>query len=92
MWTNQRIYENHSHYVVQIPFGSNDNNTFPSVALDRTTKMWQKGSNVMSLTFDYGLRKFFNCLAGFLGINISTPFSFYDWDIFRTIEVPPNNE
>lgn len=38
-WTNQQVFEGHTHYVMQIVINPKDNNTFASASLDRTVKV-----------------------------------------------------
>jgi coatomer subunit beta' len=52
MWACQRVFEGHSHYVMQIVFNPKDNNTFASASLDRTVKVWQLGSNTANFTLE----------------------------------------
>lgn len=66
MWANQRVFEGHSHYVMQIVFNPKDNNTFASASLDRTVKVWQLGSNVANFTLD-GHDKGVNCVDYYHG-------------------------
>lgn len=52
MWSCQRVFEGHTHYVMQVVFNPKDNNTFASASLDHTVKVWQLGSNVANFTLD----------------------------------------
>ena len=40
-WICTQIFEGHSHYVMQVAFNPKDKNTFASVSLDRTIKVWR---------------------------------------------------
>lgn len=66
MWANQRVFEGHTHYVMQIVFNPKDNNTFASASLDRTVKVWQLGSNVANFTLE-GHEKGVNCVDYYHG-------------------------
>jgi WD40 repeat protein len=39
IWACQRVFEGHTHYVMQIVFNPKDNNTFASASLDRMVKV-----------------------------------------------------
>lgn len=66
MWSMQRVFEGHTHYVMQIVFNPKDNNTFASASLDRTVKVWQLGSNVANFTLE-GHEKGVNCVDYYHG-------------------------
>ncbi|XP_037024935.1 coatomer subunit beta' [Bradysia coprophila] len=66
MWANQRVFDGHTHYVMQIVFNPKDNNTFASASLDHTVKVWQLGSNVANFTLD-GHEKGVNCVDYYHG-------------------------
>ncbi|KAK2704579.1 hypothetical protein QYM36_016841 [Artemia franciscana] len=51
-WACQKVFDGHSHYVIQIVFNPKDNNTFASASWDKTIKIWQlASSNFTFLTF-----------------------------------------
>ncbi|KAH8329452.1 hypothetical protein KR074_010914 [Drosophila pseudoananassae] len=66
MWACQRVFEGHTHYVMQIVFNPKDNNTFASASLDRTVKVWQLGSNFANFTLE-GHEKGVNCVDYYHG-------------------------
>uniref|UniRef100_A0A336LNK6 Coatomer subunit beta' n=1 Tax=Culicoides sonorensis TaxID=179676 RepID=A0A336LNK6_CULSO len=66
MWSCQRVFEGHTHYVMQVVFNPKDNNTFASASLDRTVKVWQLGSNVANFTLE-GHEKGVNCVDYYHG-------------------------
>ncbi|XP_055621190.1 coatomer subunit beta' isoform X1 [Toxorhynchites rutilus septentrionalis] len=66
MWSMQRVFEGHKHYVMQIVFNPKDNNTFASASLDRDVKVWQLGSNVANFTLE-GHEKGVNCVDYYQG-------------------------
>ncbi|KFB46946.1 AGAP004798-PA-like protein [Anopheles sinensis] len=66
MWSVQRVFEGHTHYVMQVVFNPKDNNTFASASLDRTVKVWQLGSNVPNFTLE-GHEKGVNCVDYYHG-------------------------
>ncbi|XP_030377041.1 coatomer subunit beta' [Scaptodrosophila lebanonensis] len=66
MWACQRVFEGHTHYVMQIVFNPKDNNTFASASLDRTVKVWQLGSNLANFTLE-GHEKGVNCVDYYHG-------------------------
>ncbi|XP_001992783.2 coatomer subunit beta' [Drosophila grimshawi] len=66
MWECQRIFEGHTHYVMQIVFNPKDNNTFASASLDRTVKVWQLDSVSANLTLE-GHEKGVNCVDYYHG-------------------------
>lgn len=66
MWACQRVFEGHTHYVMQIVFNPKDNNTFASASLDRTIKVWQLGSNSANFTLE-GHEKGINCVDYYHG-------------------------
>lgn len=66
MWSCQRVFEGHTHYVMQIVFNPKDNNTFASASLDRTVKVWQLGSNFANFTLE-GHEKGVNCVDYYHG-------------------------
>ncbi|EDV98709.1 coatomer subunit beta' [Drosophila grimshawi] len=66
MWACQRIFEGHTHYVMQIVFNPKDNNTFASASLDRTVKVWQLGSVFANFTLE-GHEKGVNCVDYYHG-------------------------
>jgi len=44
-WACAQVFEGHSHYVMQAIFNPKDTNTFASVSVDRSIKVWQLGAN-----------------------------------------------
>ncbi|XP_037957982.1 coatomer subunit beta' [Teleopsis dalmanni] len=66
MWACQRVFEGHTHYVMQIVVNPKDNNTFASASLDRTVKVWQLGSNFANFTLE-GHEKGVNCVDYYHG-------------------------
>ncbi|XP_034100019.1 coatomer subunit beta' [Drosophila nasuta] len=66
LWACQRVFEGHTHYVMQIVFNPKDNNTFASASLDRTVKVWQLGSNFANFTLE-GHEKGVNCVDYYHG-------------------------
>lgn len=66
MWACQRVFEGHTHYVMQIVFNPKDNNTFASASLDRTVKVWQLGSTFANFTLE-GHEKGINCIDYYHG-------------------------
>ncbi|CAG9808919.1 unnamed protein product [Chironomus riparius] len=66
VWACQRVFEGHSHYVMQVVFNPKDNNTFASASLDRTVKVWQLGSNTANFTLE-GHEKGVNCVDYYHG-------------------------
>lgn len=66
MWANQRVFDGHTHYVMQVVFNPKDNNTFASASLDRTVKVWQLGSHVANFTLE-GHEKGVNCVDYYHG-------------------------
>ncbi|XP_076946282.1 coatomer subunit beta'-1-like, partial [Bidens hawaiensis] len=65
-WYCTQIFEGHSHYVMQVTFNPKDTNTFASVSLDRTVKIWNLGSPDPNFTLDAHL-KGVNCVEYFTG-------------------------
>ncbi|KAH1114139.1 hypothetical protein J1N35_007517, partial [Gossypium stocksii] len=61
-----RIFEEHSHYVMQVTFNPKDTNTFASASLDRTIKIWNLGSPDSNFTLD-AHQKGVNCVDYFSG-------------------------
>ncbi|KAA8492792.1 Coatomer subunit beta'-1 [Porphyridium purpureum] len=65
-WVNTMIYENHSHYVMQVVFNPKDTNTFASASLDHTVKVWNLSSPVPNFTLE-GHEKGVNCVDYYNG-------------------------
>ncbi|KAA8541828.1 hypothetical protein F0562_022980 [Nyssa sinensis] len=51
-WACTRIFEGHSHYVMQVAFNPRDTNTFASASLDCKIKMWDLGSPNPNFTLE----------------------------------------
>ncbi|KAI5120315.1 hypothetical protein M0805_000375 [Coniferiporia weirii] len=51
-WKNVRIFEGHTHYIMNLAFNPKDTNTFASSCLDRTVKMWSLGSSAPNFTLE----------------------------------------
>lgn len=66
MWANQRVFEGHTQYIMQIVFNPRNTNTFASASLDHTVKVWQLGSNVSDFTFN-GHNKGVTCVDFYHG-------------------------
>ncbi|KAK2704617.1 hypothetical protein QYM36_016869 [Artemia franciscana] len=60
-WACQKVFDGHSHYVMQIVFNPKDNNTFASASLDKTIKIWQLASSIPNFTLE-GHVNGINCL------------------------------
>ncbi|XP_065583646.1 coatomer subunit beta'-like [Artemia franciscana] len=60
-WTCQKVFDGHSHYVMQIVFNPKDNNTFASASLDKTIKIWQLASSIPNFTLK-GHVNYITCL------------------------------
>ncbi|XP_052175859.1 coatomer subunit beta'-2-like [Diospyros lotus] len=71
-WECIRIFEGHSHYVMQVTFNPVDTNTFASASLDCSVKIWDLGSPISSFTLD-GHSKGVNC-AEFLTSGSHKPY------------------
>ncbi|KAG8230345.1 hypothetical protein J437_LFUL000616 [Ladona fulva] len=65
-WSCQKVFEGHTHYVMQIVINPKDNNTFASASLDRTVKVWQLGSSTPNFTLE-GHEKGVNCVDYYHG-------------------------
>ncbi|XP_046397085.1 coatomer subunit beta' [Ischnura elegans] len=65
-WSCQKVFEGHTHYVMQIVINPKDNNTFASASLDRTVKVWQLGSATPNFTLE-GHEKGVNCVDYYHG-------------------------
>ncbi|GMN37261.1 hypothetical protein TIFTF001_006676 [Ficus carica] len=63
-WICARIFEGHSHYVMQVALNPKDSDTFASASLDGTVKIWSIGSSAPSFTLD-GHSKGVNCVDYF---------------------------
>lgn len=59
-WRNVRTFEGHGHYVMSVAFNPKDPNTFASVSLDRTVKIWNLSSNVPNFTLETNENKGLN--------------------------------
>lgn len=65
-WAQRRVYEGHTHYVMQVEFNPKDTNTFASASLDRTINVW--GLNSPSPHFRLeGHERGINCVSYFQG-------------------------
>jgi len=47
-----KVYEGHTHYIMNLAFNPKDSNTFASACLDRTIKMWSLSSPTANFTMD----------------------------------------
>lgn len=56
-----QVFEEHSHYVMQVVFNPKDSNTFASASLDRTVKVWRLGSHKADFTLE-GHERGVNCV------------------------------
>ncbi|XP_021829141.1 coatomer subunit beta'-2-like [Prunus avium] len=56
-----KIFEGHSHYVMQVAFNPKDTDTFASASLDGTIKIWNIGSPTAEFSLD-GHSKGVNCI------------------------------
>ena len=63
---NYKVFEGHSHYVMQVTFNPKDSNTFASASLDKTIKVWSLGSNTPNYTLE-GHEKGANCVDYYYG-------------------------
>jgi len=61
-----RVFEGHTHYVMQVVFNPKDLNTFASASLDRTIKVWNLGSKDPNFTLE-GHEKGVNCVDYYPG-------------------------
>ncbi|KAL5574668.1 hypothetical protein UlMin_016367 [Ulmus minor] len=64
-WKCTRIFEGHSHYVMQVAINPKDTNTFASGSLDGTIKIWNIGSSAPNFSLD-GHSKGVNCIDYFI--------------------------
>lgn len=64
-WQCTRVFEGHSHYVMQVAFNPKDTNSFASASLDGTIKIWNIGSSAPNFTLD-GHLKGVNCVDYFI--------------------------
>lgn len=60
-WECSKIFEGHSHYVMQVAFNPKETNTFASASLDCTIKVWNLDSPNSHLTLK-GHSKGVNCV------------------------------
>ena len=51
-WKCIRVFEGHTHYIMNLVFNPKDTNTFASSCLDRTVKMWSLGSSAPNFTLE----------------------------------------
>ncbi|KAG5457766.1 MAG: LOW QUALITY PROTEIN: coatomer WD associated region-domain-containing protein, partial [Olpidium bornovanus] len=65
-FSRARVFEGHTHYVMQITFNPKDTNTFASCSLDHTIKVWNLGSSVANFTLE-GHSKGVNCVDYYHG-------------------------
>ncbi|XP_024030479.1 coatomer subunit beta'-3 [Morus notabilis] len=63
-WTCTRIFEGHSHYVMQVALDPKDTHNFASASLDGTVMIWNIGSSAPSFTLERHL-KGVNCVDYF---------------------------
>ena len=47
-----KVYEGHTHYIMNLAFNPKDSNTFASSCLDRTVKLWSLGSPSPNFTME----------------------------------------
>jgi len=62
----KKVFEGHTHYIMQVVFNPKDTNTFASASLDRTIKVWSLGSPVANYTLE-GHEKGVNCVEYYQG-------------------------
>mmetsp|Transcript_23414 Transcript_23414/g.41412 ORF Transcript_23414/g.41412 Transcript_23414/m.41412 type:complete len:687 (+) Transcript_23414:75-2135(+) len=65
-WECYRVYEGHSHYVMQVEFNPKDTNTFASASLDHTIKIWGLTSSQPHFSLE-GHERGINCVSYFQG-------------------------
>eukprot|EP00468_Gymnochlora_sp_CCMP2014_P011283 CAMPEP_0167764362 /NCGR_PEP_ID=MMETSP0110_2-20121227/13982_1 /TAXON_ID=629695 /ORGANISM="Gymnochlora sp., Strain CCMP2014" /LENGTH=997 /DNA_ID=CAMNT_0007651741 /DNA_START=35 /DNA_END=3028 /DNA_ORIENTATION=+ len=65
-WENRRVYEGHSHYVMQVEFNPKDPHTFASASLDHTIKIWGLTSSSPHFSLE-GHERGINCVSYFQG-------------------------
>mmetsp|Transcript_30178 Transcript_30178/g.49199 ORF Transcript_30178/g.49199 Transcript_30178/m.49199 type:complete len:985 (+) Transcript_30178:92-3046(+) len=65
-WECYRVYEGHSHYVMQVEFNPKDTNTFASASLDHTIKIWGLTSSTPHFSLE-GHERGINCVSYFQG-------------------------
>jgi coatomer subunit beta' len=63
---NTQVYEGHTHYVMHVSWSPKDPNVFASASLDRTVKVWDRGSEAPHYTLE-GHAKGVNCVDFFRG-------------------------
>ncbi|KAL5529865.1 SEC27 [Sanghuangporus sanghuang] len=51
-WKCIRVFEGHTHYIMNLVFNPKDTNTFASSCLDRTVKLWSLGSSTPNFTLE----------------------------------------
>ncbi|TDL30082.1 coatomer protein [Rickenella mellea] len=51
-WKCIRIFEGHTHFIMNLAFNPKDTNTFASSCLDRTVKMWSLGTSTANFTME----------------------------------------
>ncbi|KAK4844711.1 hypothetical protein QYF36_023546 [Acer negundo] len=64
-WVCTRIFEGHSHYVMQTAFSPKDINTFASASLDGNVKVWNIDSSTEKFTWE-AHSKGINCVNYFM--------------------------
>ncbi|XP_044495201.1 coatomer subunit beta'-3-like [Mangifera indica] len=64
-WECTRIFNGHSHYVMQVAFNPKDLNTFASASLDCTIKIWNLDSSAAKFSWD-AHSKGINCVDYFV--------------------------
>ncbi|KAL6972811.1 hypothetical protein U1Q18_026985 [Sarracenia purpurea var. burkii] len=63
-WVCTRVFEGHSHYVMQVAFNPTDTNTFASASLDCSVNIWELGSPNPNFTLE-AHSKGVNCVEFF---------------------------
>jgi coatomer subunit beta' len=62
----KRVFEGHTHYVMQVEFNPKDTNTFASASLDRTVKVWGLNAGTPYFSLE-GHERGVNCVSYFRG-------------------------